>query len=290
MPPVTAAPPTPADTLDTLHVTSETALLRQVVVHTPGDEMSLVAPDNKDELLFDDILFTDRAREEHRLLCAVFERIVGKPDTVVQIGALLRETFDDDDARAAFVTELCRVLPERNYGRYETDLLKLDPDALYRFAITGASPLQLVAPPLPNLLFTRDLCAVVGEHVVMSRAAMAARRRESLIIETILRHHPRFAPHRDKLFVLPDYVSFEGGDLLVVSDSLVLIGQSERTSLGGVMAVVERLLSQTAITDVLMVNLPNKRSCMHLDTVFTFVDDSTCMVYPPIIARERHNV
>ncbi|MEL6445725.1 MAG: arginine deiminase family protein [Bacteroidota bacterium] len=294
MPTAPPAPARPSDAVDTLHVTSETALLRQVVVHTPGEEMSLVAPDNKDALLFDDILFTDRAREEHQQLCAVFERVVGKPEAVLQIGALLRGTFEDADAgadaRAWFVAELSRALPARNYARYETDLLALDPDALDRFAVTGQSPLPLVAPPLPNLLFTRDLCAVVGSHVVMSRAATDARRRESVIVEAILRHHPRFAANRDQLFVLPDYVSFEGGDLLVVNESLVLIGQSERTSLGGVMAVTERLLAETPVTDVLMVNLPNKRSCMHLDTVFTFIDDETCMVYPPIIARERHNV
>ncbi|MEO1479127.1 MAG: arginine deiminase, partial [Bacteroidota bacterium] len=121
MPTAPPAPARPSDAVDTLHVTSETALLRQVVVHTPGEEMSLVAPDNKDDLLFDDILFTDRAREEHQQLCAVFERVVGKPEAVLQIGALLRETFEDADAgadaRAWFVAELSRALPARNYAR-----------------------------------------------------------------------------------------------------------------------------------------------------------------------------
>ncbi len=270
-----------------LHVASETAPLRQVVVHTPGEEMGLVSPENADDLLFDDILFVEEAREEHATLVRFFRAVVGHEDAVLQVTDLLRETFDQKDARTAFVDGLIERMPYRNFEAYETELKGLDADALLRFAVTGQAPFPVTALPVPNLLFTRDLSAVVGDHVLLSMAATAARAPESVIMRTIYRHHPRFADVRDHVIELPDDVSFEGGDLLVVDETTVLIGQSERTSLGGVLAAARALLAETAVEHVIMVNLPKARYCMHLDTVFTFADADTCVVFPPIIEDDR---
>ena len=275
---------TPAEpTVASLHVTSETAPLRQVVVHTPGEEMALVSPANAEDLLFDDILFLEEAREEHATLVRLFEAVVGRGDAVVQVTDLLRETFEVPQARVAFVESLTERMPYRNFEAYEAELKALDGPALLRFAVTGQAPFPVSAQPVPNLLFTRDLSAVVGEHVLVSHAATAARAPESVIMQTIYRHHPRFAGLGDRVIELPEDVSFEGGDLLVVSERVVMIGQSERTSLGGVMAVARELLDRTAVEHVVMVNLPKERYCMHLDTVFTFADPDTCVVFPPII-------
>ncbi len=283
---------TPTETASSIpvHVTSETAKLRQVVVHTPGDEMALVSPKNKDALLFDDILDVREARKEHGVLCELFDKIVNKSDAVLQLADLLRDVFEQEDARLDYVERLCKAVPERNYEAYERELKSLDAKTLHRFALTGQAPFPVSSHPLPNLLFTRDLLAVVDRHIILSHAAKAARRAESVIISSVMRHHPRFSDSRNRLIELPDRVSFEGGDLLVVSEQLVLIGQSERTSFGGVMAVTRALLEKTRVEHVLMVNLPKKRSCMHLDTVFTFADPSTCVEFPPIIEEARDNV
>lgn len=280
----------PKATATSVKVASETAKLRQVIVHTPGDELDLVSPENKDELLFDDILDLSVARDEHAVLCQLFEKIVGKPDAVLQLSQLLQETFEQEDARHDYVERLFKVLPERNYEAYEAELKALDAITLHRFAVTGQAPFPVSAHPLPNLLFTRDLSAVVGGHIILSLAATPARLPESVIISSVMRYHPRFADLRDSIFELPERVSFEGGDLLVVNEKLVLIGHSERTSLGGVMAVTRGLLERTPVEHVLMVNLPKKRACMHLDTVFTFADPETCVVFPPIIEDVRDNV
>lgn len=285
--PLTTAPETGTSPL---HVFSETAPLRQVIVHTPGEEMQLVSPENKLDLLFDDILFTEQAQAEHRMLCRIFEEVVGAPDAVLQITDLLREAFEQEDARHAFVELLAKRLPEQNFKAYESELKRLSPEELQRFALTGRSPLAVTTHPIPNLLFTRDLSAVVGEHVILSHAATTARARESIIVRIVFEYHPRFAGVQDKLIQLPPHVSFEGGDLLVVNDEIVLIGQSERTSLGGVMAITRALLAKTSVKHVLMVNLPKERYCMHLDTVFTFASEDECVVFPPIIEQERQNV
>ena len=219
------------------HILSETNALRQVVVHTPGEEMALVSPENADELLFDDILFLEEAREEHAMLIRLFQAAVGREDAVLQVTDLLRETFEAAEARTAFVDGLIERMPYRNFEAYESELKALDTDGLLRFAVTGQAPFPVTALPIPNLLFTRDLSAV---------------------------------------------------DLLVVDERVVLIGQSERTSLGGVLAVARELLTRTSIEHVVMVNLPKARYCMHLDTVFTFADAETCVVFPPII-EESHD-
>ncbi len=273
-----------------VHVSSELARLRQVVVHTPGEEMRLVSPANHAELLFDDILFTERAQEEHGVMARLFRAVVGAPDAVLQLADLLRETFEREDARHEFVVLLAERLPHRNFEAYERELKQLAPEELLRFALTGQSGLKLTTSPVPNLMFTRDLSAVVGDHLILSHAATVARARESIILRVIARHHPRFADVQDRIIELPPHVSFEGGDLLVASGKVVLIGQSERTSLGGVMAITEALMQKTSVEHVLMVNLPKARYCMHLDTVFTFAALGECVVFPPIIEQDRQNV
>ena len=127
-----------------LHIFSETAPLRQVIVHTPGEEMELVSPENKLDLLFDDILFTEQAQAEHQVLCQLFEEVVDEPDAVLQITTLLREAFEQEDARHAFVETLAERLPERNFDAYEREMKKLSPDELHRFVLTGQSPLPVV--------------------------------------------------------------------------------------------------------------------------------------------------
>src|SRR5690606_26483976 len=114
---------------------------------------------NKDDLLFDDILFLDVAREEHEMLCRLFEKIIGKPDAVLQLSTLVREAFAQEDARLAYVDGLLHALPKRNYEAYERELKALDGGDLHRFALTGQAPLPITAHPLPNHLFTRDLLA-----------------------------------------------------------------------------------------------------------------------------------
>ena len=267
------------------HITSETAPLQQVVMHTPGAELEQVTPNSRLELLFDDILFVEQARREHRLMCSLFEQLTGSANTVLQITDLLRETFDQEAARHDFVEQICGVAQAINLQAFRQEFKQFTPEELHHFALTGLSPLPLNVPPLPNLVFTRDLAAVVHGRILMSHAATAARARESILINVILRHHPSFA--NSHLIELPFGVTFEGGDLLVASPEVVLIGQSDRTSLSGIMTAARALFNQTPVKHVLVADLPRARFCMHLDTVFTFCTPHECVVFPPLIEREE---
>ena len=270
-------------------VHSETDRLKQVIVHTPGAEMDLVSPLDRELLLFEDILYLSHARKEHELMCSVFNKFVGPTGAVFQITDLLKEAFTQADARASFVDQLVEASPGANLRAFERDLIELSPEELYHFALTGESPLSIEAKPLPNLMFMRDLAAVVGTHMVLSHAATSARSRESVIINVVASFHPAFSEHRDHIIKLPKGITFEGGDLLVASHDTVIIGNSERTSFGGVVSVARRLFSDTKIKNVIMVNLPKERSCMHLDTVFTFASPDECVVFPPLIQLNNLN-
>ena len=198
-------------------------------------------------------------------------------------------SFDLEDARASFIDQLCEASHQSNLRAFEGELSRLSPDQLCHFALTGSSPLRIEASPIPNLMFMRDLAAVVGDHIVLSHAATSARARESIIINVVVHHHPTFAAYRDKIIKLPKGVTFEGGDLLVASKNTVIIGNSERTSFGGCVSVARELFARTDIRNVIMVNLPPERSCMHLDTVFTFAAPNECVVFPPLIELEGLN-
>lgn len=274
-----------------LNVSSEIGHLNGVIVHTPGHEVSLVNPELKDELLFDDIIFEEDARIEHLDMLDVFKTAMPADGKVIEIVDLLREVFQIEDARGYFIEQLVKEFPEENLHVIEKELLGLDPKDLLIFVTQGflEHSKGFTLNPSPNLLFTRDLAAVVGDSILVSRAAKKARLRESLMMETLVHYHPLFETVKKNAIRISGHQSIEGGDVLVVSDKLVLIGMSERTSFSGLMKGTEGLLNR-GVETVLAVDIPKQRSSMHLDTIFTFANESECIVFPPAILEQTGNV
>jgi arginine deiminase len=272
-------------------IPSETDRLKKVIVHTPGSEVSLVNPNLKDELLFDDIIFENDARVEHLDMIKVFQTAMPKDGEVIEVLDLALECFGSEEARGEFIELMIRELHEDNIRSVEKVLYALNPEELLRFAVEGALPKgnPFSLHPAPNLLFTRDLAAVAGNSIILSRAAKKARAREFLMMEIIVKHHPLFDELRKNAIHISPNQSIEGGDVLVASEKLVLIGMSERTSFSGLMSVAEQLLSH-GMEHVLAVDIPKQRSSMHLDTIFTFADETECVVFPPAIEDQSHNV
>lgn len=274
-----------------LNITSETSQLQSVIVHTPGNEVSLVNPELKDELLFDDIIFEEDARQEHLDMLKVFETAMPKDGKIYEIIELFLECFQQEEARGWFVTELIKKLPEENLHTIESELLALEPKELVRFAIDGTTPSirGFSMWPTPNLVFTRDLAAVVGKGILLSHPAKKVRLREAILFEALIQYHPLFSNLKPNAIKISELESIEGGDVLVVSDKLVLIGMSERTSFSGLMTATEGFLKQ-GIEHVLAVDIPKKRASMHLDTIFTFTNEDECIVFPPAVTERRDNV
>lgn len=274
-----------------INVSSEIGHLSGVIVHTPGHEVSLVNPELKDELLFDDIIFEDDARGEHLDMLDIFKTAMPENGKVLEIVELFREAIHNQDAHAFYIEQLIREFPEANLSVIEKELLGLEPDDLLRFStqgtLSGSKEFNLL--PSPNLLFTRDLAAVVGSNILVSRAATRTRLRESLMMETLVQFHPLFDSVKDNAIRISGNQSIEGGDILVESEELVLIGMSERTSFTGLMKAADGLLNH-GVKTVLAVDIPKQRASMHLDTIFTFASKNECIAFPPAIIEQQDNV
>lgn len=260
-------------------------------MHTPGREVSLVNPEIKDELLFDDIIFEEDARREHLEMLKIFKTAMPAGAQILEITDLFLETFQQEEARAFFIEKLIKELSELNLHTIEDELLQLPPRELLTFVVEGTTPAirGFSMLPTPNLLFTRDLAAVVGNGILLSRPARKARLREGLLVETMIAFHPLFSEVRDRVIKISGQASIEGGDVLVASNEVVLIGMSERTSFSGLMSATRQLLNQE-VRHVLAVDIPKQRSSMHLDTIFTFADQDECIAFPPAITERSDNI
>ncbi|AXI99888.1 arginine deiminase [Cyclonatronum proteinivorum] len=273
-----------------LRVSSETGLLKGVITHTPGPEVSLVSPETKDQLLFDDIIYELDARNEHLDMLQVMRTALPELQ-ILEVRNLITETLENPDARAYLADSLVRNQRDGNLAPVRAQIAELDAQELAAFAIEGSTPsipsVELL--PTPNLLFTRDLAAIVNDVIVVSKAAKTARIRESLMMDTVVTFHPMYEEIRKNAIFISGEDSIEGGDILVVRDDLVLIGMSERTTFSGLMHAARQLMDK-GINQVLIIDIPKKRSSMHLDTIFTFSNYNECVVFPPAIIDRKDNV
>jgi arginine deiminase len=293
-------PSAPATAATRLFVGSEVGVLRRVVLHRPGLELQRLTPGNKDELLFDDVLWVKRARQEHD---AFADTLAERGVEVLYLHELLAETLAIDVARKevlAGTLELARLGPRLSTALHEW-LWDLPGEELTTRLIGGvtneelpfragsltemaAGPDAFLLAPLPNHLFTRDTSAWVFGGVSVHAMAKEARRREAVHLRAIYRHHPLFAGEpftmwSDDLGGPPE---LEGGDILVLRDGVVMIGMGERTRPAAVELLARRLFAAGAAHHVIAVAMPAARSTMHLDTVMTMVDRDAFTIYPGV--------
>jgi len=281
---------------------SEVGTLREVIVHRPGLELDRLTPANASDLLFDDVMWAERAREEHDEFSTILTQ---RGVRVHHFATLLAEALATEEGRAFAVDRVCA--DERFGPALARDLRGLftdtDPAGLAELFIGGivASDLRplgwsglvwstqgvddFVLPPVPNTLFQRDNTAWIGHGATVNPMAMPARRRESLHTRTVYRHHPLFASATflnhygdDDLDHAP--ATLEGGDIHVLSHDTVMIGMGERTTPMGVEMLARSLFASQTARKVLAIELPKARSAMHLDTMLTMVDVATFVAYP----------
>jgi len=299
-----------------LSVFSEIDRLKQVVVHAPGPEVDLMVPTIMEKLLFDDILHGEQARDEHALFRGALARVA---EEVLDIEELFVEALAEEGAKLAFIEDLRRLV---NLTDATCNHLRDMPsEQCARSIITGIPwddipghthwqrGFEYRLRPIPNLLFMRDPAAVLGMAYSINSMNTWAREREPLILSYVFRHHPRLRhlPARARLYdqVTPLLkgeirapLALEGGDMLVLSDKVLAIGCSERTSTDAIHHLAESLREhfqsgETAFEHLLMVLMPPIRSAMHLDTIFTRTSQDECLVFPPFFcgqSRELLNV
>ena len=284
------------------NVQSEVGQLRQVIVHRPGLELSRLTPQNIGGLLFDDVMWARRAKEEHDVFA---EALRDRGVTVHYFGQLLAETLDLAAGRDFILDRVCA--PEflgpalvRPFRRLAEDL---DGASLAEYLVGGVLKADLrplraqslkwdmlqaddfVLPPLPNHLFPRDNSCWVYRGVSVNPMAKPARQRETLHIRAIYRYHPLFAGGDfvtyygdDDAGHLPATV--EGGDVHVIGHRTVLIGMGERTTPMAVEILARAFIGSGQAAAVIAVELPQSHAMMHLDTVMTMIDRGVFVLYP----------
>jgi arginine deiminase len=305
----------------TFGVHSEVGKLRKVLVHRPELSLQRLTPSNCSELLFDDVLWVERAQVEHDQFVAVMR---ARGVEVFYVLKLLTETIQSSQEARRLLIE--QVATEYTVGWSLVDeirqfLWSLSPDYLARHLIGGltagesgidwgnfkkvslhAAALEemntFLLPPLPNTLFTRDSSCWIHEGVTVNPMYWPARRRESLNLYAIYHFHPMFKnagfeywyPNAtDGEFNMQNFgrSSLEGGDVLPIGNRTVLIGMSERTQGSMIEQIAESLFSKGSAERVIACVMSRDRAHMHLDTVFTMLDRDKVTIYPKVVEDVR---
>jgi arginine deiminase len=285
---------------------SEVGQLHTVMVHRPDLAHERLSPTNAHELLFDDVIWVRRARQEHD---AFVDLMRERGVEVLLVHELLAETFEDREARewllsrrirpedvtvmfAEPIREWLNEMPAEELATRLTGgvtVLEL-PEEIKSVIGRSLKPTDFVLPPLPNQLFTRDTSAWLYGGVTLNPMFWPARRLETLNVEAIYRFHPRFRAADFQIwFGGADHdwglARMEGGDMMPVGDGVILIGMGERSTARAVSILARNMFAAGAARLVIGAQMPRERAAMHLDTVFTFCDRDVATLYEPVVAQ-----
>jgi arginine deiminase len=284
------------------HVDSEVGQLRQVILHRPGLELTRLTPQNVDDLLFDDVMWAQRAREEHD---AFAEKLRQKGVTVHLFHDLLTQALDQPGAREFVQEELTNatrfgpaldapldeLVAQAPAGRLAEALVggvlksELDLPKTSSLLLEYLDPDDFLLAPLPNHLFQRDNSAWVYDGLSVNPMSKPARKRETINSRLVWNFHPMFTTDPPHFYYgndsqLHDPANCEGGDILVIGNGAVMIGMGERTSPQGIEFLAREYCRHGRVTKIIAVELPKTRSFMHLDTAMTMIDRDAFSVYP----------
>ena len=290
-----------------IYVKSEIAPLKRVMLHRPGQELEHLTPGTLDRLLFDDIPFLAGAQEEHDRFAQVLRE---NGTEVIYLEDLAAETLKSNPGlREEFLKEFVTFSPNVDYRQELYEYLFAIPDdkelilktmAGVSFQELGASPKfslptmlnrqnNFVLEPMPNLYFTRDPFESIGEGVAINRMYSVTRCQETIFARYIFKYHPEFAGKIHLYANGSEHYSLEGGDVLNLSDKVIAIGISQRTTPEAIENIAKRIFAdeQATVRTVLALEIPCMRATMHLDTVLTQVDHDKFVVFPDMLDSLR---
>ncbi|MBO6014351.1 MAG: arginine deiminase [Oscillospiraceae bacterium] len=291
-------------------VNSEIGPLKRVLLHRPGKELEHLVPQELERLLFDDIPYLALARNEHDRFAGILREngaeVVYLEDLMaetLQVNPGLKEIFirqflaEAGPVANSHMEELSAVLSEitdekelilKTMSGVTADELRgrLTEGPLVRLT---SGTRQFVLDPIPNLYFTRDPFASIGCGVSLHRMYSPTRCRETIYGQFILKYHPDFSGKVPLYYDRSCPFSIEGGDILNLSHEVLAIGVSQRTSPEGIERLAANLFREetSSVKKILVMDIPNFRAFMHLDTVFTQVDRDKFSIHPEILRSLR---
>jgi arginine deiminase len=284
-----------------INVYSEIGNLKKVLLHRPGKELENLMPEYLDRLLFDDIPYLKIAQEEHDAFAQIFR---DKGVEVVYLEDLAAESLINDEVKSKFIDEYIEEAGIKE--NKETGILKeyflsfSDNKAMVLKMMEGIRKSEIKAykgpglaeflsdqypfiiDPMPNLYFTRDPFASIGNGVSIHKMLTVTRNRETLFGKYIFNYNPLYKG--TKLFYdrTEDY-SLEGGDILVLNKETIAVGISQRTHPNAIEKFANSILTEeNSFKKVMAIDIPKTRAFMHLDTVFTMVDYDKFTMHPNI--------
>ena len=286
-----------------LQIYSEIGKLKKVLLHRPGEEIENLTPDLMQRLLFDDIPYLKVARQEHDAFAKVFTdqgiEVCYLEDLIAETlkSRTLKEVFIEDFVSEAGIKTQLRAEQIKDFYRsFE------DPKAMVDKMMAGIrreelKPIGLrtlsdlvdmhypfVIDPMPNLYFTRDPFATVGNGVSLNKMRTVTRSRETIFAKYIFKYHPEYKNLDIPFWYDRDMKNaIEGGDILVLSEKVIAIGISERTDADAIEELAKNIFSDgQPFETILAFDIPKIRAFMHLDTVFTMVDHQVFTIHPEI--------
>ena len=288
-----------------VNVKSEIGNLKKVILHRPGDELLNLTPSTLEELLFDDIPFLPVAQEEHDAFANILR---GEGVEVVYLEDLMAEVLDakpelrqqfldqwiyEAGIRTDMYHDIITDYINSNYAGTKDMVMKtmaginlqeLPQENTHLLVDMVSDRSKLVCAPMPNLYFTRDPFAMIGNGVSINRMYSQTRNRETIYGDYIFKYHPDFVGtpeyyHRDMTFHI------EGGDILNINEHVLAIGISQRTEPDAIDAIAHNVFNDetSTIDTILAFNIPSSRAFMHLDTVFTQIDYDKFTIHPGIM-------
>ena len=293
--------------MSSIHVTSEIGILKKVLLHRPGNELLNLTPDTLGRLLFDDIPFLPDAQKEHDMFAAALEdngvEVVYLEDLMAEVvgqNPNIREKFIKQFIEEAGINTIKyqnlvfeylnkiedpkKLVLKTMEGIQVGDIPKRQRNVEKTLVDLIDTPDKFIADPMPNLYFTRDNFACVGEGVDINHMYSVTRNRECIYGEYIFKYHKDYKK-------IPQYYNrsynwkTEGGDLLNINDHIIAIGISQRTEPAAIDQLAKNFFKDPdcKIDTVLAFNIPESRAFMHLDTVFTQIDKYTFTYHPGIM-------
>ena len=311
-------------------VSSEIGTIRKILIHSPDGGIGKIIPSKFEDWLYDDTVHLKKMREEYDEYIMLLLHFMDKEkathvnayldksgnrnvfmpdkkeyfnsDKVIDVQKALSDILEDNLVKIKLVSAVCAIEGCSQY--IQNRLEKLSAIQLAKTLITGILKKEnkeekdrFIFPPVPNLVFTRDIGILIKDHILLSKSAKRARKRESLIVKYIaLFHEQLFAKSPDKIieiteesdFFLEDVesqqekiITIEGGDIMMISEKHLIVGCSERTSKSAVDGIIHKIfgIGSLEIEKISVVKIPPVRAQMHIDTIFTQIKAGAWVLY-----------
>jgi arginine deiminase len=314
------------------YVESEIGTLRKLIIHSPDGGIGKIIPSTFSDNLYDDIVHLKSMQKEYNhyvMLLLYFldpdkiqyikkcqsssdEKtkancfIPGKKeyfnsDKVLEVQHLLELILKDNSVKLRLISAVCSYEESSHITQQQLEAIS-DNALLAKILISGILPKtasglkedQYIFPPVPNFIFTRDIGIMIKDHILLSRMATTARKRESLITKFLAMYF-LFKEDTSKVMeVIEDsdfflyeeverkarFISIEGGDIMMIHPQHLIVGCSERTSSNAINEIIHTIFStELDIEKISVIKIAKNRAQMHIDTIFTQVKRNVWVLY-----------